>query len=79
MAEKLMYIPNDDIQNYLFRRLKLVVEAFKHLKSQPIKIQKSPNLLSQWIRKRYHKTLGTGVLNSPLLPLSLLKNRELTL
>ena len=30
MAYKLMYIPNDDTQNYPFCRLKLVVEMFEH-------------------------------------------------
>ena len=30
MADKIMYIPNDDKQTYPFRRLKLVVETFKH-------------------------------------------------
>ena len=29
MASKLMYSPNDDIQNYPFCRLKLEVETFK--------------------------------------------------
>ena len=40
MANKLMYIPIDDIQNYPFRRLKLVVETFEpiNLINQPIKI-----------------------------------------
>ena len=30
MADKLTYIPNDDIQNYPLCRLQLVVEAFVH-------------------------------------------------
>ena len=30
MADKLIYIPNDDAQNYPFCRLKLMVERFKH-------------------------------------------------
>ena len=30
MADKLMYIPNDYTQNFLFFRLKLVVETFGH-------------------------------------------------
>ena len=29
-ADKLMYIPNDDTQNFAFCRLKLVVEMFEH-------------------------------------------------
>ena len=31
MAEKLMYIPYDDTQNYPLQRLQLVVEMFGHL------------------------------------------------
>ena len=31
MADKLMYIPNNDTQNYFFSRLQLVVETFGHL------------------------------------------------
>ena len=30
MADELIYIPNDDIQNYPFGRLQLVVETFGH-------------------------------------------------
>ena len=30
MMDKLMYISNDDTQNYAFYRLKLVVETFEH-------------------------------------------------
>ena len=37
MADKLMYILNDDTQNYPFDRFKLKVETLK-LMSQPIKI-----------------------------------------
>ena len=28
LADKLIYIPNDDAQNYPFRRLQLVIEKF---------------------------------------------------
>ena len=65
MAYKLMYIHNDDTQNYPLCRLKLAVEAFYqfNLINQPIKIQNnSPKLLSQRIRKQYYKTLGTSVI-----------------
>ena len=31
IADKLMYIPNDDAQNYLFCRLNLTVETLKPL------------------------------------------------
>ena len=34
IADKLMYIPNNDTQNYLFFRLQLVVEKFGHLTYQ---------------------------------------------
>ena len=37
MADKLMYIPNDDTQNYPFCRLKLVVETL-NLMNKLIKI-----------------------------------------
>ena len=30
MADKLMYIPNDDAQKYPFCKLQLVVKTFKH-------------------------------------------------
>ena len=30
MADKLMYIPNDDTQNYPFCSLQLVAETFEH-------------------------------------------------
>ena len=40
--------------------------------NQPIKfLLKSQKFLSQRIRKRYYKTLGTSVINSSLSPLSL--------
>ena len=31
MADKWLYIPNDDNENYPFCRLQLMVEAFEHL------------------------------------------------
>ena len=66
MADELMYIPNNDTQNYPYCRLQLVVRTL-NLINQQIKIQlKSPKLLSQLIRKRYYKTLGTSVINSPM-------------
>ena len=41
MADKLMYIPNDDTQNYLFFSVTLVVRTFEHstLKKKPKKIK----------------------------------------
>ena len=35
MDDKLMYIPNDDIQNYTFCRLELAIETFGHLNNEP--------------------------------------------
>ena len=35
MEDKLMYIPNNDAQNYPFCRLQLVVETFEHAKNKP--------------------------------------------
>ena len=37
-------------------------------------IKLPPKLFSQQIRKRYYKTLGTSVINSPLSPISLVVN-----
>ena len=71
MADKLMYVPNDDTQNYPFSRLLWVVETFGHSTklNKLIVIQyKSPRLLSQRLRKRYYKTLGTSVINSKMSP-----------
>ena len=65
MADKSMYIPNDDTQNYPFFRLKIVVESSDTELDEPtnqnsIKISK---FLSQRIRKRYYKTLGTSFID----------------
>ena len=63
-----MYILNDDIQNYPFCRLKLVIETL-NLINQLISLNSlTLNLLSQRIRTRFYKTLGTRVLYSPLSP-----------
>ena len=59
MADKLMYIPNDDAQNYPLCKLQFTVETFEH------KIEKSPKLLSQRMRKRYYKVLGASVKKHP--------------
>ena len=45
MADKLMYIPNDNTENYLFCRLQSAVETFGHL---------------TWWTNQF-KTLGTSV------------------
>ena len=53
MADKMMYIFNDDTQNYPFCSLGSVVDTFGlNLMNWPIKIQlKSPELLSQRLGK----------------------------
>ena len=68
MADKLMYFPNDYTLNFPLRMLKLVAETFKPTNQNSFK---SPKLLSQQIRKRYYKTLGTSIINRQLSPLSL--------
>ena len=62
MADKLIYIPNNDTKKLRF--------------SVNQNSQRSPKLLSERIRKHYYKTLGTSVINSPLSPLSLEKLPE---
>ena len=67
MADKLMYIPNDDTQKYPFCRLELnyLSTQLKKLTNQNFK--KVPKV----VRLTNMKTLGTSVINSPLSPLSL--------
>ena len=73
MADKLIYIPNDYTQItsfldliYCLKRLNTQLDKPTNRNSE----KKSPKMLSQ-IRKRYYKSLGTSVINSPLSPLSL--------
>ena len=73
MANKLMYILNDNTQKYPFCRVKLVVETFEQstyeqTNQNPLK---PPKWVSQRIGKCYYKTLGTSVINSPLSSRSL--------
>ena len=64
MADKLMYTPNDDTQNYPYCSLQLVVKTFGYRTYEPTnqnsiivpKVVKPTNNL---------KTLGTRVINSP--------------
>ena len=70
MADKLMYIPNDNTKitpsvSYNLR--------FKHVDTQFNKSTnqnslKSPKLLSQQISKRYYRTLGTSIKKQPIVP-----------
>ena len=73
MADKLMYIPNDNTQNYHFCRIKLMVAKFDHstkLTNQKNSL-KSPKMLSLPIRNRYYETLGSSVIISPMSHTSL--------
>ena len=58
-----MYIPNDDTQSDPNCASKLLVETLKHNEATNQNLLKSPNLLSQRIRKGYYKTMGTCVKN----------------
>ena len=64
MPDKLKFIPIDDTQNYPFGRLQLLVETFGHL-------TKWPQSWKAKIKKHCCKTLGTGVINCPMSPPSL--------
>ena len=69
MADRLMFIPNDDTQNNTVCRLHLVVETFRHSNSRKV-----PKVAKPRKRKPYYNTLGTSVINSPMSPPSLVKN-----
>ena len=73
MADKLMFIPHDDAQNYPFSILQLVVETLNtQLNDLTNKnLLQSPKFLSQRPIKHYYKTFGTSVINSSFSPLSL--------
>ena len=65
MADQLMYIPNDDTQNFSFCRLKLVVETFETHHNEPANQNSRIFLkLSRRIRKRYYKTLKVSALKT---------------
>ena len=68
MMDKLMYIPNNITQNYPFCKFQLVVERLDTHINKPTNKKVSPTFLCQPIRKRYHKTLWTNVINSPMPP-----------
>ena len=53
MADKTLYIPINDTQNYPLFRLKLLVEIFELKKSTNQNSLKSPKLLSQEIVKLF--------------------------
>ena len=47
MADKFMYIPNDNTQNYLFCRLQLVIKCLDTQPTEPTKKNKKSQKLSQ--------------------------------
>ena len=53
MADKLMYIPNNDTRTYKFCRLKLMVETFEHLTMQKkqLKFFEVPNVVKPMNKK----------------------------
>ena len=73
MADKLMYMPNDVTQNYLFCKFQLVIETFDtqhfELTNQNSKVLKvgKPTYM-----KCYHKTLEPN--KKPIVP-SILVNK----
>ena len=63
MADILMYIPNDNTQNYPFCILQLVVKTFGHSTkwTNQSKFNKSlQRCKNQGIRERCYKTFGTN-------------------
>ena len=60
MADKLMYIPNYDTQNYLNFRLKLVVGMFKYFTkwTNQSKFDKSPQVVRATNKKTLLKDFG---------------------
>ena len=82
MADKLMFISNDNTKNYPFCILHFVVETFGLLTNQnSIKfpkakllsqnLRKLPKILKQTIKKMILITLGTSVINNPMSPPSM--------
>ena len=70
MADKFLYIPNDDTLNNPFFRLKLMVETFEHSTkwTSQSKFNKSPQSCQA---NKYHKTLETNVIGKQSNILSL--------
>ncbi len=78
MADKIMYISNDDIE------ISFSVVCNEWMKRLDTKLDKPTNknsikdtkVLNKRIKKRYYKTLGTSLITSPMTPSSLLMNRK---
>ena len=58
MDDKLMYIPNDDAQNYLLCRFKLAVEKFGHVMNQPKKFKKIPKVVESTNKETLFQNFG---------------------
>ena len=76
MADKLMYILNDDTQNYPFLRLQIVSKGLNIQLNETTNhnILKDPKVVEATIKKTDFKTLGTIVVNSLTSPPSLEQN-----
>ena len=80
MANKLMYILNDVTQNY-----PCCVDCNQWLKRLDTQLNKPtnhnpfPKIVKPTNKKRYTKTLGTSVINSPLSTLSLVASPQMLL
>ena len=63
-----MYFPNDNKQNTPSVDWKHKLKCLDTLLNEPTNLYaiKAPKFLIERIRKSYYKTLGTGVINSPL-------------
>ena len=64
MAQKLMYIPSDDIENYPFCRLQSWFKTFEPTNQNSMKVPKVVKPINK--KKGYYKTLGAVVINSSM-------------
>ena len=70
MADKLMYIPNDDTQTYPFCRLQYRLKRLDFQLNEPANQNsiKGTKVFKPTNKKRYYKTLRTSVINSLNVP-----------
>ena len=78
MADKLMYIPKDDTQNYPLCRLQFVVKTSEQTLNEPTN-QNSISPQGWYANKQGDddESLRTSVINSPLYPSFLLKRAKI--
>ena len=78
MADKLIYIPNNDTQNYSFYSLQCLQRLYTQLNiptnHNSIKI---PKAVKQRITKRYFKNLFTSEINSAMSSLFRIQNNKI--